>query len=265
MNNDPQTPAAEKEMTVIGVVHPQGSSGFGGSAVIERNLWSLGFSLYAWRTSDDTLHKTDLHIRGEVTHEQLKLLMSQIQALTIVKVRIILKDDFTAQFLELLDFSVDSDQDLLQIADELAKPLTCEHTRFGTFVFDRSIDLWEAKLDWGGEMIHLYIPGAEMSEPDKDLLQTATKLWDNQLSWSQRISDYAVQELLPLKNNTWLDHEAEETPLSADEFKSRMTLETIIVYENGFFEFFYDDGDLFFGHCIHVLSDLENGPSEAEI
>jgi hypothetical protein len=60
-----------------------------------------------------------------------------------------------------------------------------------------------------------------------EALKAARELWQNQRGWNRRIRDYAVQELLPLKNENWLaEDEAELTP---DEFKDRMTLESITV------------------------------------
>ena len=72
-----------------------------------------------------------------------------------------------------------------------------------------------------------------------------------------------MKELLPLKNETWL--EEGESPFSAEKFKSRMMLQSISIYPNGDIEFWHDDGDLFWGHSIQISGSLDEGLSEADI
>ena len=72
-----------------------------------------------------------------------------------------------------------------------------------------------------------------------------------------------MQELLPLKNENWLDEG--EAELSADQFKSRMTLESVTVEPGGSFDFWHNDGDLFCGHSIQISGSLSEGPTRADI
>jgi hypothetical protein len=88
-------------------------------------------------------------------------------------------------------------------------------------------------------------------------------LWDSRESWSDRIANYATTKLLGLKNKTWLGED--ETELSAEQFRSKMKLESISMEPNGDFEFWFDDGDLFWGHAIRVSGNLSDGPTDAEI
>jgi hypothetical protein len=53
--------------------------------------------------------------------------------------------------------------------------------------------------------------------------------------------------------------------LNAENFKSRMTLQSISIEETGEFTFWHDDGDLFWGHSIQVWGDLVTGPTHADI
>src|SRR5207249_3318350 len=94
-------------------------------------------------------------------------------------------------------------------------------------------------------------------------LKSAHTLWESQDVWSRRIRDFAVQKLLPLKNDAWLDEG--EVEVTADQFQDRMTLDSITVYPNGSFEFWHHDGDLFWGHSIQVRGSLSEGPTDADI
>jgi hypothetical protein len=61
--------------------------------------------------------------------------------------------------------------------------------------------------------------------------------------------------MLDLKNGTWLRDG--ETPLSADEFMGRLTLQSIGIEADGSSQFFYEDGGLFWGHDVIVKGDVE--------
>ena len=75
-------------------------------------------------------------------------------------------------------------------------------------------------------------------------------MWRAQKSWRAKVMAYAVKQLLPLKNDTWLGDD--EQPLSAKQFQARMKLDSITVSPDGSFDFWHDDGDLFWGHSIQI-------------
>ena len=72
-----------------------------------------------------------------------------------------------------------------------------------------------------------------------------------------------VEEMLELKNDTWLDEE--ETALSAADFKKKIKLETLMVSEDGSHQLFYADGDLFWGHTIVVNLDDQDAYEDATL
>jgi hypothetical protein len=67
---------------------------------------------------------------------------------------------------------------------------------------------------------------------------------------------YAVQNMLELKNETWTDENEDgtESLVSEEQFIERMTLESVSVSEDSS-TFWFDDGQLFFGHVIAVGHD----------
>ncbi len=81
--------------------------------------------------------------------------------------------------------------------------------------------------------------------------------------WDHDIRNYVVKELLDLKNSTWL--EEDEAELDGDDFLKQISLETVSVDTEGFFEFWYDDGDLFGGHSIMVSGSIKGGLNDAGI
>jgi hypothetical protein len=94
-------------------------------------------------------------------------------------------------------------------------------------------------------------------------LGVARSLWAAQREWSRRITDAAIKDFLDLKNESWLD-EGESEP-TQEEFAERMAVEAISIRADGSFEFWHDDGDLFWGHSIMVSGNLRDGPTDAGI
>lgn len=80
---------------------------------------------------------------------------------------------------------------------------------------------------------------------------------------AQSAKEYAVERLLELKNETWIDEN--EEPSTSEQFKHRMVIESISIDSDGEVSFYHNDGDLFWGHCILVTMDNKNNFIHAEI
>jgi len=72
-----------------------------------------------------------------------------------------------------------------------------------------------------------------------------------------------VRELLNLKNSTWPDDDGR--PITAEEFKARMRLDSITIESDASTTFWHDDGDLFYGHSIQVSIDADDHCSGVDI
>ena len=81
--------------------------------------------------------------------------------------------------------------------------------------------------------------------------------------WASKVNDYAAGQLLELKNDNWLDED--ESAISREDFLGRMQLNSITVHPEGEFEFWHDDGDLFWGHSILVSGSFTDGITHADI
>lgn len=72
----------------------------------------------------------------------------------------------------------------------------------------------------------------------------------------RQLRAYAADHMLDTAND-WLDNAGEE-PITADRFADRITLSGLAFRNDGSIEAYYDDGDIFWGHCIIVRMD-KNG------
>ena len=81
------------------------------------------------------------------------------------------------------------------------------------------------------------------------------------------IREFAEKSLTDCAND-WLQDSLEDgepfIEITEERFAQRMVLNSIGYDENGF-DVYYDDDDMFWGHCILVYGTLENGIEEAQI
>ncbi|WP_090620595.1 DUF2262 domain-containing protein [Natrinema salaciae] len=141
-------------------------------------------------------------------------------------------------------------------------PEMYEDEQLGTFERKSSRGLYSTTAEWMGTEVELEL---WLSEPDDGVsgLTVAKALWDDQSTWTERIQQYALDELLELKNVEWI--ESEDDTVTAEEFTDRIDLKTVTIDHDGGFTFWHDDDDLFFGHSIMVSGNLENGIFEAHL
>jgi len=65
----------------------------------------------------------------------------------------------------------------------------------------------------------------------------------------EKAKEYTVKKLLKLKNDLWLEEDEKE--VTKKEFKARMKFTSLYVFSESA-NFYFDDGDLFWGHTIEV-------------
>ncbi|AFO57623.1 MULTISPECIES: DUF2262 domain-containing protein [unclassified Natrinema] len=139
-------------------------------------------------------------------------------------------------------------------------PETYEDERFGTFEKKPTGSGYATTAEWNGNEIELTLSPSESCESLSGL-SVAKELWDDQSTWNERIQQYALEELLELRNAEWVRSDGDT--VTAEEFTDRMSLKTVTIDHDGGFTFWHQDDDMFFGHRIMVSGTLENGIVEA--
>ncbi len=251
--------APEQEIT--GLVS---ASGAGGSS-LGSGPWCLVFHLAAWRDAAGTLHQDTLRVEVPVSKEELSRQMAAIGKYSIVSLRTRVAEHpsgRTQAYGPALPTIGVRDDELSEIAAKLQEPVVINDPVLGEFTLDRSISWFSGEATWAGAPVELHLSAGEPAGAEA-CLEVARALWDAQPAWTARITDHAAAELLEIKNGSWLDEG--ESPITPEEFKERMVLESVTVEADGSFEFSYDDGDLFWGHAIDVGGSLTEGPTHAGI
>lgn len=254
--------AGQPLQEVVGVVDAHGTCGW----PEDGDQWTLSFSLQCWKVPSGPLKTLPLSVELTTTRPLFDSLWEQLPSYAVVRIRARVVEESVvgspqAQLTEFLGLDR-SDAELNQAAVDLQKPVIYRDPQFGEFTLDRSLGWYSSETDWNGTAVSLNLEVDESGKLDP-ALQFARSLWKDQKEWAKRIEDYAVLELLPLKNASWLgDDEAELTP---KQFKDRMSLESVTVSPDGSFDFWHHDGDLFWGHSIQIRGSLVEGPTLADI
>lgn len=132
---------------------------------------------------------------------------------------------------------------------------------FGPLEWDSLCECWKGHLTLpDGRHLRLSIYTGD--EEDRPITEAAKAALSRVLAQQPAFTQKASDDLLSIHNEAW--HHYENTPaLSAEEFKARMTLESIWIESYGAATACYDDGDLFWGHTISVRQE-EDGTFEDE-
>lgn len=232
--------------------------GFVGSSS-DANQSVLTFTLCAWRDSSGIIHREEIWVEIPVTSEELLQQVGVISAYSIVGLRLQVGNCPNGRKRAVgssLPVTGLQDNEFSRIAAELQAPVVVSDPILGDFILDRSINWFRGKPQWNNTQIRLDLSADSISGAKK-CLKVAKALWKAQPAWTARVADYAVEHLLEKKNDIWL--EDGEMPVTPESFKDRIRLESITVYPEDTFEFWFDDGDLFWGHLIQVRGDLSEG------
>jgi hypothetical protein len=248
---------------VFGVVDARG---VGGGMSRGDEKWTLVLQLAAWRYAGGDMRHDKLTVRQLVENAEIDAMRARVQPYQLIRIRARVAEQNVhdrpeALLIELVDAHA-HDPQLTEQALELQKPVSRHDPLLGTLKFDPRFDAYVGNPKWNGNAIELTL----ISNIDADYaaaLATAHALFAAQKEWDERVLAVVVNKLLRLKNEVWLGED--ESEFSAQEFKSRIRLYSITAHPNGRFEFWFEDGDLFWGHDIKVEGNLEAGPLDASL
>ena len=251
---------------VVDVTGIPTESGVGAGLTQGEALWTLLFGFAVWRIAGGPLRTEELTVRRKVREKEIDKFDELIRPGVVTRIRARVVEDSVFGRPEGLLVKVlgpdGSDAELNAAADRLRQPVRIKDKTFGTLTLNRRVDWFEGRATWNGKKVGLSLSAREPADVER-ALQVARTLWRAQKTWGAKVAAYAARQLLSLKNDNWL--ETGERPLTAKRFRERMKLESITVSPDGSFEFWHDDGGLFFGHSIQISGSLAKGLYDADI
>ncbi len=247
---------------ITGLVHIRG---VGVSRTGRENVWTMTFKLDVWRIDCEGMKK-DLVVRCKVTEKEFKRFQRKIKPESIIRIEgRVLGENMYGNAQALMEKFVKAgikDVEMEDYRTEIRKPVDYQDDLLGSLRYDRISKCYTNSISWMNGETKINLPAANPDEPDA-VLAAAHILYKDQTLWDQRIVDYLVTKLLPLKNDSWIGQGEDE--ITEEQFKEKIELSSITVQEDGSYEFAYDDGDLFMGHALVVTGNLADGPDRADL
>ena len=134
----------------------------------------------------------------------------------------------------------------------------------GELTLDKDYDVFEGHLLWQGEQIDVSLEVDAASEDSWTAARQAMKaMLADQDCWDRDMRASAARELTELASE-WRESADEDVPeITEESFAQRIELTSIAMDPDGSFSAYFDDDEMFFGHCVVVYGTLEDGVSSA--
>ena len=127
----------------------------------------------------------------------------------------------------------------------------------------------EGEVEINGQKIYfgITVDDTDDKETVEKLISKFKKFIANFDKWDKEIRAFSAEKLTDNAND-WLQDSLEDdeefVEITKKQFAERMVLNSMGFDENGF-DVYYDDDDMFWGHCIWAYGTLENGIEQAYI
>ena len=149
---------------------------------------------------------------------------------------------------------------LKEVLAEYRRPVVVADEELGELTLDKDYDTFEGEILWRGEQICLSL---EVDAADEDTwtaaVQAMRQMVADQAAWDRDMRAFAARELTQLACE-WRESVGEEVPAITEEsFARRIELHSIAMDADGSFSAYFDDDDMFFGHCVTAYGTLTDG------
>ena len=149
---------------------------------------------------------------------------------------------------------------LEEVLAEYRRPVVVTDEVLGELTLDKDYDTFEGEVPWRGEQIFLVL---EVDAADEDTWADARRAMKAMVAeqdrWDRDMRASAARELTELACK-WRESADEEVPeITEESFARRIELRSIAMDADGSFSAYFDDDDMFFGHCVTVFGTLTDG------
>ena len=153
-----------------------------------------------------------------------------------------------------------------EVLAEYRKPVVLNDEELGELTLDKDLDMFEGEVPWCGEQICVSL---EVDTADEDTWAGARRAMKVMLAeqdrWDRDMRASAARELTELACE-WRESADEEVPeITEESFARRIELRSIAMDADGSFSAYFDDDDMFFGHCVTAYGTLTDGVTAANM
>lgn len=253
-----------EEFSILAVT---GAGGFGGSRTQENGPWLAVLELTAWKEEDseEPAHREKAQLVAVADDRLMDYLRRRVRGDSVFQIMVRPSED-GKQFLMTELPQPEIDPEMKAILEEQKKPVSIWVPELGTFTLNRLVNWFEAEVEWLGQPARLDID----REEDWDAcVEKAKALMADQKGWDEKVRSFAADQLLEQANDWAQDaagnEDGEPEEITREQFMERLELDAVQISADGRFEFWFNDGEMFWGHSIHVTGSLDQGPEMAQM
>ena len=149
---------------------------------------------------------------------------------------------------------------LEDVLAEYRRPVVVTDEVLGELTLDKDLDVFEGEVLWRGEQICLSLEVDVANEDTWTAAVAAMKqMMVDQDRWDRDMRAFAARELTELACD-WRESADEDVPeITEESFAQRIELTSIAMDPDGSFSAYFDDDDMFFGHCVTAYGTLTDG------
>lgn len=151
-----------------------------------------------------------------------------------------------------------------EVLAEYRRPVVLNDEELGELSLDKDYDTFEGVISWRDEEIDISLEVDSSSEDTwTAAVQAMKQMLVDQNKWDRDMRAFAARELTELACE-WRESVDEEVPeITEESFAQRLDLTSIAMDPDGSFSAYFDDDDMFFGHCVVVYGTLTDGVAAA--
>ena len=151
-----------------------------------------------------------------------------------------------------------------EVLAEYRKSVVLNDEELGELSLDKDYDTFEGVISWRDEDIDISLEVDSSSEDTWTAAVRAMKqMAADQDAWDRDMRAVAARELTELACE-WRESADEEVPeITEESFAQRLDLTSIAMDADGSFSAYFEDDDMFFGHCVVVYGSLTDGVASA--
>ena len=155
---------------------------------------------------------------------------------------------------------------LEEVLADYRRPVVVTDEVLGELTLDKDLDMFEGEVLWRGEQICVSL---EVDAADEDTWADARRAMKEMLAeqdrWDGDMRASAARELTELACE-WRESADEEVPeITEESFARRLGLTSIAMDQDASFSAYFDDDDMFFGHCVTAYGTLTDGVTAANM
>ena len=155
---------------------------------------------------------------------------------------------------------------LEEVLADYRRPVVVVDEVLGELTLDKDLDMFEGEVLWRGEQICLSLEVDTANEGTwADARRAMKEMLAEQDRWDGDMRASAARELAGLACE-WRESADEDVPeITEESFARRIELRSIAMDTDGSFSAYFDDDDMFFGHCVTVYGTLADGVTAANM